>query len=353
MEKFQSFWYGETLPEHVVTCMKSFLYYGHEFELYSFGKPPAPDGVVLRDANEILNEDELFFYVNEDGSRGSVSAFSNLFRYELLNKKGGWWVDTDVLCLSSSVPQHSHFWGWEDDRHINGAILKIPKNDGFLNLLLENSKAAGKELYWGQIGPRLITKLVRELNLENMTYPSQFAYPLHWDEYRDLVSPSKKEEVDAKVNGVPFLHLWNEKFRLDKEISLDGAGEGSYWYDTTEFYRNFNHSMVGGAGHFEARAKSAEMFASKLLEAQKTRLEPLISDLRKALSSTHKRIDSLECELCEKQTANSVFQNEILTVRQALEVSEHKNLLAQTLIESLSKRVKLLEERKYIFRRPC
>lgn len=31
--------------------------------------------------------------------QGSYSAFSNQFRYTLLYDKGGWWVDTDVVCL--------------------------------------------------------------------------------------------------------------------------------------------------------------------------------------------------------------------------------------------------------------
>ena len=30
---------------------------------------------------------------------GSLAAFSNLFRYKLLLERGGWWVDTDVICL--------------------------------------------------------------------------------------------------------------------------------------------------------------------------------------------------------------------------------------------------------------
>ena len=35
-----------------------------------------------------------FIYKN-----GSVSAFSNLFRFTLLYKKGGYWIDADLLCV--------------------------------------------------------------------------------------------------------------------------------------------------------------------------------------------------------------------------------------------------------------
>lgn len=347
MEKFQSFWHGETLPEHVITCMKSFLYYGHQFELYSYGKPVVPNGVALRDAGEIINEEELFFYSNEDGSRGSVSAFSNLFRYELLHKRGNWWVDTDVLCLSNIVPQYGCFWGWEDGHHINGAILKIPKENALLGLLLENSKAAGKQVYWGQIGPRLITKLVKELHIENTAFPSHFAYPLHWDEYPMLVDPEAREELQTRLKGLPFLHLWNEKFRLDQKLSLDDAVENSYWHVISSFYKNFDRSLVEGFPNYEARVNASEKLATELLKTRKSQLEPQICELRTALTTARERIQSLENEILKKDADRNRLELESLASQRSIVESEQQNRLAHTLIEHLSRRIKALEQRQY------
>ena len=44
----------------------------------------------------------MFFYTDALHV-GSVAGFSNLFRYELLRRDGGWWVDTDVLCLAAEL----------------------------------------------------------------------------------------------------------------------------------------------------------------------------------------------------------------------------------------------------------
>ena len=97
---FQSFWAGPSLSPYEHLCLTSFIDRGHAFDLYTFDANLAvPAGVQLRDAATILDQSEYFVYENGPG-RGSPSAFANLFRYKLLQDKGGWWVDTDVICLA-------------------------------------------------------------------------------------------------------------------------------------------------------------------------------------------------------------------------------------------------------------
>ena len=79
--------------EHL--CLKSFVENGHTVHLYTYDKiGNIPDGVIIKDGNEILDKSEIYTYKN-----GSVSAFSNLFRFTVLYKKGGYWIDTDLLCV--------------------------------------------------------------------------------------------------------------------------------------------------------------------------------------------------------------------------------------------------------------
>src|SRR5436309_1671397 len=126
MPKFQSFWFGEYLPPYQLLAMKSFVDFGHEYVLYSYRKFDVPAGVELRDGNEILPEACVFFYGERaEVGRGSISAFSNVFRYHLLHQMGGWWVDADVVCLSEIVPSSEIFMGWEYEDLIGTAILKF------------------------------------------------------------------------------------------------------------------------------------------------------------------------------------------------------------------------------------
>src|SRR5690242_7467336 len=109
----QSFWHGANLPRHCTLCLKSFVDLGHQFHLYTYDDGVAvPEGITLRDAREVLPESSVFFYQIGDGV-GSVAGFSNRFRYKLLLEQGGWWVDTDVLCLSSTLPAQDIVFGEE------------------------------------------------------------------------------------------------------------------------------------------------------------------------------------------------------------------------------------------------
>ena len=79
--------------------MSSFIKNGHEYHLYTYNDVVnVPDNVIIKDGNEILSKEKIFSYQSGEG-RGSFSAFSNFFRYKLLSERGGWWADTDMICL--------------------------------------------------------------------------------------------------------------------------------------------------------------------------------------------------------------------------------------------------------------
>ena len=228
MPRIQSFWYGTELPRHVFLCIKSFIDHGHDYRLYSYRPLDLPPGAVACDAADIIAEDRVFFYKEPDGSRGSVSGFSNLFRYKLLRSHGNWWVDTDVLCLSPTLPETECYFGWESDDLIGTAILQVPQNHRLLERAIEDSVAAGTDFGWGQIGPLLVTRLVRELGLEALARPREVAYPTNWREHRLPVTEDGFAKMASLTRGLPFLHLWHEMFRKARDTSIDSPEPGSY-----------------------------------------------------------------------------------------------------------------------------
>src|ERR1041385_3961243 len=95
-EPIQSLWIGPRLSAMERACLASFLRHGHEVHLYTYNDVDGvPPGVIVRDGSEILPPERIFSYREHD----TVSGFSNFFRYKLLSERGGWWVDTDVICL--------------------------------------------------------------------------------------------------------------------------------------------------------------------------------------------------------------------------------------------------------------
>src|SRR5690606_1292398 len=85
-------WIGPRLSFLERACLRSALAHGHKVALYC-SPPPAgvPAGIELRDAAAILPESEI---IRHRG--GSPALFANRFRYELLHRGLGVWIDCDL-----------------------------------------------------------------------------------------------------------------------------------------------------------------------------------------------------------------------------------------------------------------
>jgi hypothetical protein len=121
-----SFWHGPSLPPNSWLCLKSFIDRGIAVFLYCYEPVEVPPGVELRDASQILPSSRLFAYRTGPGL-GSVAGFSDLFRYKQLLERGGWWIDTDVLCLQPTLPSQEVVFGWETEHVLGTAVLKFPR----------------------------------------------------------------------------------------------------------------------------------------------------------------------------------------------------------------------------------
>ena len=96
LDVIQGLWIGDHLSTMEQLSIASFLDHGHEYHLYVY-QPVSnvPTGTSVKDAYEILPESMIFQYRKHP----SYAGFANFFRYKLLLDVGGWWVDTDTVCL--------------------------------------------------------------------------------------------------------------------------------------------------------------------------------------------------------------------------------------------------------------
>ena len=125
----QSLWIGDELSKLEQLSIKSFLDNGNEYHLYVYSDVKnIPEGAVVKDANEIISEKEIFRYKN-----GSVSAFSNFFRFVLLYKKGGYWADTDLVCIKKLDFKEPYVISCEPSgnygsNNLTSSLIKLPKD---------------------------------------------------------------------------------------------------------------------------------------------------------------------------------------------------------------------------------
>ena len=166
----QSMWIGGELSNMEQLSAKSFIDHGHTYHLYTYGNVEnIPEGVVVKDGNEILPESEIFRYTN-----GSVSAFSNMFRFALLYKKGGYWADTDFICVSNKKFKEPYVITSEpslDYNHnvITSSFIKMPKNCDAAAVGIQIQRGIKKDILSGRIhwgaGPRTVKDIVKRFSL--------------------------------------------------------------------------------------------------------------------------------------------------------------------------------------------
>lgn len=130
----QSLWIGGKLSLLEQLTLHSFINCGHDFHLYVYNEleTEIPKEVIVKDANEILDRKHIFSYkkYNQFGhGKGSVSGFSDIFRYKLLFEKGGWWVDMDVTCIKPLNINAPYYFRKHHELLAVGNVMKAPKGN--------------------------------------------------------------------------------------------------------------------------------------------------------------------------------------------------------------------------------
>lgn len=238
-------WIGERMGAVERACLRSVMRQGHGVALYCYRAPDGvPAEIELRDAVEILAESEVF-----TGRNGSFAAFSDWFRYELLKRGLGTWVDTDMYLLHPLEMRAPYLFGEESPGIINNAILRLPANSPIIPHLLKPFREgaiprgltwrqrlplqrrrilAGQidlgQLPWGSTGPLALTALARELGLMPYALPSETFYPVRWEDAGWIRNPALELEEMTTPRTVA-IHLWNECIRDFKDRP---AAQGSF-----------------------------------------------------------------------------------------------------------------------------
>jgi hypothetical protein len=206
---FQSFWAGEELSLYEMFCMKSFIDCGYEFDLYTFDtKLTVPAGVRVRDAAELFRPAEFFVYEEGFGA-GSPAAFANMFRYKLLFEKGGWWTDTDVVCLSGMIPKVTEFFARQDTAYVNTAIMYFEPGHPVMARCFQDSVRKGRKVKWGDTGPHLLSQIVQEMGYADRALPPSICYPVYHAHALEVLRPSQAATLAHAIEHSLFLHLWN------------------------------------------------------------------------------------------------------------------------------------------------
>lgn len=207
-ELCNALWIGGRLTELAGACLASFVEMGHAVRLYAYEPIDGiPRGVALADAADIVSLDRL-----EPFRAGrSYAAFSNLFRYELLAREAGIWIDCDLLSVRPLVAGRSHVFGYEAAGRINNAVLKLPADSPVLADLravftaprwkppwndwkrnvrdFVTQRRSGADYNAVVTGPRILSHVVEKQGLAERAEPIDVFYPVAVQATPNLLLP--------------------------------------------------------------------------------------------------------------------------------------------------------------------
>jgi hypothetical protein len=227
-EIFHAFWSGPSLSGYEALCLRSLAASGQKILLFSYDMTlPVPEGVELVDAREVLPGDRAHEFVYATGER-SPALFSDLFRYEVVRRFGGWYVDLDVVMLRDAPPSAEIYLARQDQHLLNAAVMRFPRDAPLLAAAATEARSRLGDPEWGAIGPTLITRLVEEHGLGHLVRPSDSAFPVAPHQVHQLFLPEFRDALDRQAEASDFVHLWHEIWRRVRIPKEYGPPEGSY-----------------------------------------------------------------------------------------------------------------------------
>lgn len=218
-------WIGDYLDKMCQLTLKSFLDFNHEVVLWTYKKDikNIPSGVLVKNANDILEQSKVFSYTGIGDCRlGSYGGFSDIFRYHLLYEVGGWYCDMDVTCLGSfsSLDGCDYVIRPHNSCGSVANIIKTPKGTDFIKGCIYDTEKVVTEKNDNWILPlTILNKNIKNFNLEKYKTPKEY---FGNDDIEDLYDILRFPFIKEKIKLPKYaIHWCNEAVstgRWDKNI---------------------------------------------------------------------------------------------------------------------------------------
>lgn len=239
LERLNSLWVGDQLGYIEQLCLVSAVAVGHPFTLYSYTPEVlrgVPKGIDLRDAREVMPEKKLVRYSDSGYSdSGSITLGADFFRYSLLAKNLGYWVDMDLCFLKPLDFKEPYVFGWESEIFINNAVLRIPAQSNMVRDLCELPQTNRRppwygpkrtllyywarltkgdikveDLPWATFAPEMMTYVAKKYGIAEQAQKPWVFYPVKWQDARSLFGPADVIEKMIKPE-TRTVHMYNSQ----------------------------------------------------------------------------------------------------------------------------------------------
>jgi len=235
----QTFWTGKPLSRLERAALQSYVNQGYTVELYTYNpitefKRHVPQlalqqgKIKVHDARTVLPESALFEYAGRAtiGKRDDAYKylpFSDLFRFTMLHKFGGAWIDLDVFLIKpipSAILHRPYVFSSErtiqkgaykkaDPEIVDMGFIKVPGPASPLTqwILDHIPKAGLLELKTPFDYMNVYRRGIAALNLEKYVLPAEAFLPLNWWDVKEAFAAGAGDPdvcYPAKYGTAPF-----------------------------------------------------------------------------------------------------------------------------------------------------
>jgi hypothetical protein len=207
----QSLWIGDSLSAMEQLSIASFIANGHEYHLYTYGPVrDVPVQAVIQDAEAILPRSRAFQY----SKHATWSGFANFFRYKLLLDRGGWWADTDLVCLRPFDFSDDYVFSSEFSvgrEMVNIGAIRAPAQSEIMSYMWDVCQMKDPaKLVWGETGPALMQQAVDRFSMHRFVKSWRTFCPVGFREWTKLLDP---DPPGFAISETAAVHLWHEMWR--------------------------------------------------------------------------------------------------------------------------------------------
>lgn len=198
------FWQGGVPSPYQCLSFKSFADRGLRVEVFTYDPSVSlPRYVVRRNAADILPPERVLRFMP---GHGLFAVNIDLFRYALLARLGGWWIDPDVVLLADALPRDEIFLAGPDEFGLlSTAVLAFPPQHPVPMAAEEFAAANAPALeQWPKAGAPFLTELAERHGLSSLIRTVARVAPVS---RRDVVRLFAADDTARTPDAGVFLDL--------------------------------------------------------------------------------------------------------------------------------------------------
>lgn len=226
----QSYWSDAPLSLLERACLVSWVATGHRVHLFTHDPIPTLRAQIpqqIRAHVEVLNADVVLSRSKKFAYKGAAPKskradafaalpFSDLFRYEMLRQRGGWWIDMDIILLrkiparvlrapycfvSERTLQAGAYKSKEPAKPTNAMIWARDPGSEWAEWLGAASAKATVDSAWTFM--KVFQASLKELDLGRYVEAPEFVMPINWWDLDGLFDPLEPDDCLRQKYGVP------------------------------------------------------------------------------------------------------------------------------------------------------